>query len=101
MIEQDSNGDQEWAVESIVAQRLKGRRDEYLVAWVGYPPEENTWEPRSTVEDTAALDRWLASQTSNTTAYVSVSSPSPSGSSTRIVRTRAASRSYARWDSSR
>ena len=62
VIEQDSNGDQEWAVESIVAQRRYRRRDEYLVAWVGYPPEENTWEPRSTVEDTAAFDRWLASQ---------------------------------------
>ena len=62
VIEQDSNGDQEWAVESIVAQRLKGRRKEYLVAWVGYPPEENTWEPRETVKETEALDRWLAHQ---------------------------------------
>ena len=41
----DSNGDQLFEVDRIVAQRKRGRKLEYLVAWRGYPPEENTWEP--------------------------------------------------------
>jgi hypothetical protein len=43
----DSNGDQEWLVERIVAVRKSGRSKQYLVAWKGYPAEENSWEPRS------------------------------------------------------
>ena len=46
-VQADSNGDEEWKVERILAQRKRGRTSEYLVAWVGYPPEENTWEPRA------------------------------------------------------
>ena len=45
----DTNGDEEFVVERIVAQRKRGRRTEFLVAWKGYPPEENTWEPRSSL----------------------------------------------------
>lgn len=45
--EADSNGDAQYEVERIVAARRKGRQTEYLVAWKGYPPEENTWEPAS------------------------------------------------------
>ena len=29
-----------------MAKRRRGRSVEFLVAWKGYPPEENTWEPR-------------------------------------------------------
>ena len=43
----DSNGDQQWEVERVTAQRYKGRRMEFLVRWRGYPIEESTWEPRS------------------------------------------------------
>ena len=43
--EADTNGDQVFEVERIVASRRRGRgRTEYLVAWKGYPMEENTWE---------------------------------------------------------
>jgi hypothetical protein len=45
--EADSNGDQAFEVERIVAQRKRGRSMQYLVAWKGYPPEENTWQSRS------------------------------------------------------
>ena len=43
----DTNGDKTFEVERIVAARGRGRGLRYLVAWKGYPPEENTWEPRS------------------------------------------------------
>jgi hypothetical protein len=45
----DTNGDKVWEVERIVAARGRGRGLRFLVAWKGYPPEENTWEPRSSL----------------------------------------------------
>ena len=53
--EADSNGDQTFVVEEVLASRRRGRGPiEYLVAWRGYPPEENTWEPRNSLADGAA-----------------------------------------------
>jgi len=49
----DSNGDEEWNVDRIVAKRKVGRAFQYLVVWKGYPPEENTWEPRSSLRTAA------------------------------------------------
>ena len=46
----DSNGDKEWLVERITARRRVGRNVEYLVSWVGYPPEDDTWEKRSSLD---------------------------------------------------
>jgi hypothetical protein len=51
--EADTNGDTVFAVERVIAARGRGRGLRYLVAWVGYPPEENTWEPRSSLVDGA------------------------------------------------
>jgi transposase InsO family protein len=45
----DSNGDEEFEVERIIAQRRDGNSVEYLVAWKGYPAEENSWEPRRNI----------------------------------------------------
>jgi len=50
----DSNGDAVWEVERVMAKRKHGRGVQYLVAWKGYPAEENTWEPRSSVLPGAA-----------------------------------------------
>jgi len=59
----DSNGDAEWEVERITASRRRGRGTEFLVAWKGYPPEENTWEPRSALRKAApALAEFERSQ---------------------------------------
>jgi hypothetical protein len=43
----DTNGDTQWLVERVLASKRVGRGVRYLVAWRGYPPEENSWEPRS------------------------------------------------------
>lgn len=59
----DSNGDAQFEVERIVAQRKRGRAQQFLVAWKGYPPEENTWEPRSRLRNASeALDDFLRGQ---------------------------------------
>ena len=51
--EADSNGDQQWQVERVVACRQRGSRRYYLVEWTGYPPEESTWEPASSLRGAA------------------------------------------------
>lgn len=44
----DSNGDEEFVVDRVLAKRTTRRGGvSYLVAWKGYAPEESTWEPRS------------------------------------------------------
>ena len=37
-----------------MAKRRAGRRVQFLVAWKGYPAEENTWESRSSLLPGAA-----------------------------------------------
>jgi hypothetical protein len=45
----------EWEVEKIIQRRGNGRRDEYLVKWLGYPDSENTWEPVTNLTNCRAL----------------------------------------------
>jgi len=47
--EADTNGEAAYEVERIIAARGRGRSLRYLVAWKGYPPEENTWQDRSSL----------------------------------------------------
>lgn len=37
----------EWEVEDIIAHRLVRNKTHYLVKWLGYPDESNSWEPAS------------------------------------------------------
>ena len=43
----DTNGEQQWEVEGISAQRGVGVRRELLVRWKGYGPEHDEWKRRS------------------------------------------------------
>ena len=43
----DASGDGLYVVERILAKRMSGRRQMYLVQWQGYPIEESSWEPKS------------------------------------------------------
>src|SRR4051794_14832228 len=52
------NGEAVYYVERILDARLRRNRPHYLVQWVGYPPDEATWEPLAHVQDTIALDEW-------------------------------------------
>lgn len=56
-INADSNGDEEFVVDRILAKRTSRRGGaSYLVSWVGYPPEENTWEPRASLHRTLVAE---------------------------------------------
>ena len=52
--------DEEYQVEEILDERTirrgRGSQPQVLVKWTGYA--EPTWEPRSALEDTAALDSY-------------------------------------------
>ena len=43
----DANGQREWVVKRVLAQRGPVRRRQYLVEWEGYPMWEATWEPEA------------------------------------------------------
>ena len=59
----DSNGQGQWEVQGITAQRHTGSRTQFLVRWLGYPPEEDTWEKRSALAGAPqALSDWEDSQ---------------------------------------
>jgi hypothetical protein len=55
-------GEEEFKVHSLASHRNAGRSYQYLVRWLGYGPEHNTWEPQSTLEDTEAFERYWASK---------------------------------------
>ena len=50
------DGGEEYKVEKILKHRKDRKRMHYLTKWVGYPNEENTWEPKDHVEDTEAFE---------------------------------------------
>ena len=53
----DSNGDEAFEVEEIIAERRRGRSKvakEYLIRWKGYPIEEASWTTRSNLLPDAA-----------------------------------------------
>jgi transposase InsO family protein len=58
----DSNGEALWQVDRVLACKKVGRGKRYLVAWKGYPPEENTWEPHASISHTSAFEEFQAAQ---------------------------------------
>src|ERR1700731_735390 len=44
-------GGEFYEVDKVLARRKRQGKVQYLVSWVRYPPEENTWEPLSNLRD--------------------------------------------------
>jgi hypothetical protein len=65
LLTHDDDGEPVYVMEGVVARRRAGRGFQYLVKWVGYPPEENSWVSRVDVVTTGAaalLDAFDAAQ---------------------------------------
>jgi hypothetical protein len=56
----DGAVNEEYLVRDIIDERGSGWTSKYLVRWIGYGEEENRWLPCKLLEDTEALDSWLA-----------------------------------------
>lgn len=56
------DGEEEYQVERLVRKRRirrgRGWSTQYLIRWLGYGPEHDTWQPEWTVADTLALDEF-------------------------------------------
>jgi hypothetical protein len=42
--------DNQWEVERPIEKRQIGRRVEYLVKWLGYPDNDNSWEKKKDID---------------------------------------------------
>jgi hypothetical protein len=56
--------EEEYFIRDIIDERRSGRSYKYLVRWLGYGEEENRWLPRKELDNTKALDIWLARRSS-------------------------------------
>ena len=43
LISHDSDGEEVFVIEYVVARKTAGRGFMHLVKWAGYPPEDNSW----------------------------------------------------------
>ena len=55
------DGEQEWFVERILAQRIHRKKLQYYVKWTGYPVEDCEWIDATALDECAAVDDWIRS----------------------------------------
>ena len=87
------DGDLEYEVESILSHRFVGHNKlEYLVKWLGYGVEHNTWEPSANCANCPQLvsDYWAKVEAQADTARVSKrkQSAAAAGSAARSKRAK-------------
>jgi hypothetical protein len=52
------NGEEEWFIDCILDERVRGKGKQYLVRWCGWGAEEDRWLPGRELKDTEALEHW-------------------------------------------
>jgi ankyrin repeat protein len=52
-----------WEIEKILAVRMFGKTKKWLVKWVGYGSDDNTWEPRSSFLDNTMIKEFEETST--------------------------------------
>jgi hypothetical protein len=61
MLSAGGNGEEAYLIEGVVNHRKRKNNIEYLIKWVGYPSDENSWEPLSEIQLPASrlIDTYL------------------------------------------
>ena len=60
-VESDMDPEEEFEPELILKQRVKQRKEQYFVKWLGYSVEESTWEkPENIASHPGVLRAWKA-----------------------------------------
>ncbi|SCV73810.1 BQ2448_6240 [Microbotryum intermedium] len=54
----DVGGEPGYVTEDIVNERTRAGKRQYLVLWVSWPSDSDSWEPAEALDDTEALDWW-------------------------------------------
>jgi len=55
---EDYEESEEYVVDSIVAQKGRGKNMHYMVKWKGYEMDPEAWTPRGNLKETLALAQW-------------------------------------------
>ncbi|CAK9781733.1 unnamed protein product [Cutaneotrichosporon oleaginosum] len=79
VIDDESEGEEEYEVAGIAGHKMERGKYKYLVAWKGYGPEHNTWEPEANLEHARdMIDAYLAKQPKHAPKRGRPSSATPS-----------------------
>ncbi|KAG6822001.1 hypothetical protein H0H92_015734, partial [Tricholoma furcatifolium] len=54
----NEQGEEEFFIDKIIDERVRGRGKQYLVRWKGQSPAYDLWRPGRDLADTEALDVW-------------------------------------------
>ena len=58
----DTNNDDIYTAEKLLAVRKRGNKKQYLVKWSGYPSSANTWEPEDNILDKRLVEHFEISE---------------------------------------
>lgn len=77
MPDEAAAADSEYVVEAVLDSRPAGSTVEYLVKWVGYGTDENTWEPEAHLDGCAKLDEFKQARQIKPSKRAKMEAPSP------------------------